>query len=492
VLQFAEHEVSGKVVHAFRPDGSLLACAGDPVDMINILNEPRTLYLCDSIMPARVDAVTVLITSPAVGAFRKWMTHATAHEFYLPVPDWDEMLMLRRIAFPSKDETLMQQQFDIAGGSARMLLDPRYSASLEATQEKLSEAVKRVSMQVLNDVVLDPAVIGKLTGHTAIRIITKGELSKMQHASDPRAPELGFDDPRYYAKAAFEPITSWVSDRILDELLETEMEKTLRMMRALSDIGDAKPFYGNLFQTFALKALRAGGTFAIKRLTPGGSFTAGSMQLESRPYDRKSYTNTSHLQELVQAELRASPHHIDRTLRLPAHTTIVRDHSSLHGAPASAVSLDSNASIASSVSSAVSAEPILFSQFVPLRKNETAIDAIIPFPKRLQTTNHDDVALESLGCTPAIPASLTVSPASTHDIKLRSSLDESQGLEPTVRAMFPSDAFPDEGDIPVACVLTDVAFRLTYKPFPFAQPKKCKLFTYCLCLFLNFICSSMR
>jgi hypothetical protein len=228
-----------KKIYVFQNDGCWIAF--DDRDIRNLLDDPSTWYLTNSLLPppGYVPAVTILVSSPGkqyYSAFLKLLPNELLH--YLPIWSLEELKIVAPFYLKTPEE--IEDRFGKIGGSAQYVLEE--DKDLEATIDYgISKIVssKYIPMPLKE-------------GYNEYDII-----NRIIHF-EVRPP----DYIRYKLTIASDYVARKFSERLHDRH-ELELIYFLTFFDNVSFVG---PTVGHLFESYAHRKLSAGGEFLVRSL----------------------------------------------------------------------------------------------------------------------------------------------------------------------------------------------------------------------------------
>ena len=312
------------------------------------LDDPRTVFICDSVTPPVVNAFTLLITSPRRDRWYEYSKTALVKKLIFPVFTLAEILACRRTCFSALDEAGVRERFARWGGIPRFVLE----FVTDEQQADLLTAVTDCSTSKLRSSLTAESVDTNVS-HRLVHLKTRGELD----------PSLSPRQHEYYVSAGTELASRFLARRVSDHLAMREGEQ----LAAFLNSEERSSLQGALFEINALRALARGGDFRVRRLTPGAGAGVDVPSTLSLPPSTKTIEFSDLGREL-------------------------REAAGEFGAPATAQA----------------AQAMLLQ---PDRVNYPAIDAVLPGLRLANCTVSDSHALKVAGLEKAVAAIDSVRPS---------------------------------------------------------------------------------
>lgn len=211
-----------------------------------LLQNCRTVVIVDAEKPPMgvgVEAVTVLITSPRRSIYWGFSKFGETTFRYMPVFSLEEMLSCHSVSFSAKVRVETVHSLYLRwGGVVRFVLQ---QASDPTQQALLESALATASMKQVQD------SIG------------------LEDAADDvchRLVHVHVTDPDELMHKCMQMASNYVAERVVDRLVRTERDALLSFLRASAGEAVSGGVRGNLFEVYAHRIIRGGGSFDVRVL----------------------------------------------------------------------------------------------------------------------------------------------------------------------------------------------------------------------------------
>ena len=213
-------------------------------DIAHLLHDTTTWYLTDALEPppALVNAVTILVSSPAQKYYSNFLTYLPIPPLhYLPVCSLEELKLMAPLY--GKDEETVKKRYNMMGGVARHVLEE--NEDLEAT---INKAIK---IQLSKK----PMAILSIEGFRE---------NEINHQV------VHFEvNPPCYTKYKMVMASEYVRGKFFEELRDQPEQELKYYLFLLEDLPFAIFAVERLFEHYANQRLSAGGTFSMRSLDEG-------------------------------------------------------------------------------------------------------------------------------------------------------------------------------------------------------------------------------
>lgn len=225
-------------------------------DVESLLNSSGpVVYIVDGLVPFRAVCKTLLISSPKKEVWHKWQVRRVGSVFYMPTFRLHELEICRKLRFPTVSAERLMQLYERWGGSVRFTLahssiGAQRTAIAQLSSDfssrdliKMLEAVAAADSAGLEDASHLVIHMGVLPGYTEFRLV--------------------FASP-------------YMCNRALAATTAREKGRVVAFLQAVDSVSVYASLRGQLFERFAIAALREGGVFSLYSMQPAGGVVAAS------------------------------------------------------------------------------------------------------------------------------------------------------------------------------------------------------------------------
>lgn len=274
-----------RVAHVFYSDGRSSEVDKSQVNALQILDDPATVFISDSLTPPVVRAFSVLITSPRRERWYGYLKERDAARLIFPVFSWEEIQRMQAACFPHVEggEDGVAERYARWGGIPRYVLAKTDTDS----QMFLESALSRPDYQQLSNLFGTQELESEaVASHRLLHLKTAGELD----------PSLLPSDLNFYNLARMELGSSHIADRVYQQISSAADNQLQALLASHLRNESVSKLYGDVFERFARDALQAGGTFRVRRLQSDGKGSDSDLRIEPSASPVSSFRQ---VQELV-------------------------------------------------------------------------------------------------------------------------------------------------------------------------------------------------
>ena len=223
---------------------------------LTILNDPRTVFISDSLTPPVVRAFTVLITSPRRDRYWEYYKQGDAAMLYFPVFSWEEIQASHATCFPALPIDGVMGRYARWGGIPRYVLEK----TDPAVQGLLDQAVKEVKPSLLLKALGEASDAVPTVSQRLLHIKCRGELENL--------PSSSFS---FYGFGRSELGSAYICDMVWSEVNRVNDMKMRQFLEGTdTEVGSSlSVLRGHVFERLALQTMAAGGTFLVRNLSTG-------------------------------------------------------------------------------------------------------------------------------------------------------------------------------------------------------------------------------
>lgn len=229
--------------------------------VVQLLSDKSTVYISDSVSPDKVNAFTVLITSPDRNVWYEWCKQAKALRVLFPVWDLDELIALNRaiIKKPLSDDEV-RSRFGVCGGIARSIFN------VDLTEEALAEELENsLGLMNLSSNLLDRKYFNlesaALKPHRLFALVPAGAIVETLSPSD-----LAF-----YKYFSVDFLSRVAEETVVSAVEQDQKHFWSKFLDGSSGIPLLAVVRGRILERRALPVLAAGITLPCRRLQSDGN-----------------------------------------------------------------------------------------------------------------------------------------------------------------------------------------------------------------------------
>jgi hypothetical protein len=208
-----------------------------------------TFYIVDACVPLAAVCKTLLIASPKKEIWSKWQRQYGAQVAYMPVPDINELETCRSACYPAVPVSRLLILHEKWGGSFRLTLDHADTKCQAVAAAQLDSDLSAKDLSKMLEVV----AAGDSSGPQGVEDVSHYVIH-MLATPDCSSFSLGFASP-------------YMCSRALMISVHREKEKVVAFIQASDSVTMLSALRGQLYERFAIAALRTGGNFRLLQLT---------------------------------------------------------------------------------------------------------------------------------------------------------------------------------------------------------------------------------
>jgi hypothetical protein len=252
---------SGELVYLIH-GGARIVGFGEVESLLNSIIP--VLYVVDGCTPLASVCKTLLVSSPKKIIWSKWQARRVASVFFMPAFLLDELERCRKLCFPAVSALRLLQLFERWGGSVRFTL-----------AHAAIDAQRTATMQLNSD--LTSKDLSKM-----LEVVAAADCGGLEDASH-RIIHMSVSPD--YTEFSLVFASPYMCNRALVATVAREKGKVLAFMQAADNVRMLRALRGQLYQLFAVAALRAGGNFALVPLSRAATGVAGVTAAAAVPSD---------------------------------------------------------------------------------------------------------------------------------------------------------------------------------------------------------------
>jgi hypothetical protein len=226
-------------IYVFQNDGCWIASYGTDIQMF--LNDPTTWYLTDDLEPPPdvVEAITILVSSPAKKSYSKFLRYSYAPPLhYLPIWSIEELKLAAKSYLKSPEE--VEKRLNLIGGIPRNVLEKN-----EDLEGLIKEAIGEMSLDRLILIGRGEETPEDQIGHRIVH----------------------FDvEPPCYTRRSMIMASEYVKNKVLEKYIGSREEELKHFLATCKRMTFMTSVCGNLFEAYAHKKLSTGGEFLVRSL----------------------------------------------------------------------------------------------------------------------------------------------------------------------------------------------------------------------------------
>jgi hypothetical protein len=225
----------------------------NPGNIGAFLSNPTTWYLADALEPPpdQVNAVTILVSSPAQKYYSKFLTFVPVPPLhYLPFWSLEELELVA--PFYSRDSKDVKKRFAMIGGIARFVLEKN-----DELEGLIDESVEKLKISKLISIALGEVSREVEIGHRILHFEVK---------------------PPFYTKRTLVMASVYVLERASLRFLQFAGEDVKYFLFWSTGIPSLATFRGFVFEGYAHQKLSAGGDFLVRNLDNDTTLTLALTQ----------------------------------------------------------------------------------------------------------------------------------------------------------------------------------------------------------------------
>lgn len=202
------------------------------------LGKLSTFFVVDALDPAKVNAKTILVSSPNKGNFREYVKDAP-DAYFMPPWSLEEILECNRLVGYGRTVAELRDGFEKVGGVPRYLLTKTPAAGVAEVKEAISGTGNLAWKEVEHSLVTKGSVSGKV-----LHLIPGADFKTFE----------------------FRFASRYVEDQIFEIAKEGREQDLCRLISDSSELGETGGVRGVLFERVAHLRLAQGGEFSIRSL----------------------------------------------------------------------------------------------------------------------------------------------------------------------------------------------------------------------------------
>jgi hypothetical protein len=222
-------------------------------------------YIVDGMEPEKVNAKTILVSSPKKSHFEHFDKYSTVTIRYMPEWSLYEIHTCKNEMFPNINEERVNTLFSMWGGIPRFVLE---NADDIVQQQKLMSAVDLCGDKIFDCIGGHDA--NPEISHNIIHLWTNLPTEEEEKNTDENTNnEIEYIEEVPYTKQLYYFASDYVANLVTEKFKQNIMKKLLLDIKGSLLTGKSDQFLGCCFEQIAHRMLREGGKFIVRSLEPG-------------------------------------------------------------------------------------------------------------------------------------------------------------------------------------------------------------------------------